>query len=375
MANVTGTEITVQLDIPNKEIIVTDVTDYAGQSINVAWIRGILNVYIDGNLVYAGTGAPDDIDGNVDPSMVNQNTITLPLDPATDDHPQGVLKKGTYTVEYLGTCDDGVNPATPFFISRSVTISTDSPVVAINLAQNCGAGTLTSDDATVYTVSGVSIAILGRTHTLYWPPVTGFADIVTPNAQNVATNIYTGTWTSEVISSIDITYNTVFSALDTISGHKEFEVNCDDAICTIMCCIKKALEQMNDNCGNLAARQEIYNKVVQPLMLHLMNFIFLERCGKTDEAAVVLDKIKVLIGCEGDCCDESTSTSVPVIPSVGNITVVNNTDGNLGRYIEYRWRYDYIHSQLSTSCCGLHKQLFQYASSNRSRKYIFLRIG
>lgn len=130
-----------------KEFIVSDLTDYASQSVAEADANGVLKIVDpDGLLVYENTNfASPDID--VDAKRVTTVSLPIPLD--SSDKP----KSGLYTFIY--TVKDN-NDSTEVASQKTFDFQYVAPTVDISITADCLTPQLKSVDTTGYTFDGVT---------------------------------------------------------------------------------------------------------------------------------------------------------------------------------------------------------------------------
>lgn len=104
----------------------------------------------------------------------------------------------------------------------------DTPVSDIDMEFSCDKSELTSTDNTDYGTNTIT-----RTHTLKYPRdlASPPADIVTPLQQIKINPIYTNNWTSTISTDMDTIEDGLY-ILDTVTGTKNINVECDDDICS-----------------------------------------------------------------------------------------------------------------------------------------------
>ncbi len=319
---------TFQLELsPNKELLITDLTDYAGQSVTAA--SGAI-------LVTTPTGS------------TIANTITDPLTTTTNDTPivlptlpDGTVVPGNYSVQY--TVTESAPDSEVVVLTRDFDFTYISPTIAIELTADCVKPELSSQDSTAYTVGGVLPTIV-RDHKVFYPASLELTELQSTGVLITTSTFYTEQHQSKITS--DLTYNISANYIitDQIVGPETLDVSCDARVCDIYCCLKAEY-------GRYVAARGV-NKVLEAQ--HLDNFIQMNvyasaigtaiRCGETSKVDEYTAEILRIGNCEPGCgCVDGEPVPVVGLAGVsgGNIvvdsggspvTVTSNTVGSTTTY-------------------------------------------
>lgn len=306
--------IKVTFDRTTGFIVVEDITDYIGLSIDPADVFGYLKItYNVGagdvqiyNNLYGGT--PD----ITSPTFINATDIAFPLDSSGNPLP------ASYTVLYQMWNDD---PLLEYDFQKSFSYEYNfvDPEVCLSSSVNCATSVLTSTDVTNYdSPQYATRQSLSRTHTLYPPPTSGGFETSNSLASLSVSPIYTGTYTAEIISEVTYLQGDGLYITLELSGTKEIVVTCDTNLSKILCCIATIDETYNSYlCKDPVKAQNYADRVVIPVWRYLVLFLAATTAGNQNKAAAAYANILEYSGCEDcGCGDEITL----VTPSVGGAT-------------------------------------------------------
>lgn len=312
---------TIAFDLSAKTLSLQDTTDYAGQSLTIADYRGTIRASLltaAGSTVFydnlGDTGAPDVVPNT---SRYNTTTINLPADA------DGNILGGKYTVTY-GLSNIALD--TYFQQVNDYVYQNPAVTVCLQTTVDCDASQITSKDVTDY---GPYVLSITRVHKLYAPPASGLGTFTGTLASLTVNGIYTTTWTAELVSTVTYANPDGSTTVSTFSGVKEFQVECDSDLCTILCCldnIKKTYDRLV--CVNPTQAANFRATIYDPVNENAIYFMMAQGCGNTTKAATYRTAIESISGCGKDCGCGTTDTPIPVIPSsnVGSITVVDSPD-------------------------------------------------
>jgi hypothetical protein len=329
---------TFDLSQSTKVFLFTDYTNYAGQGVNPADCKCVLEITAPGGAVIYNNNNFSNPDINPSVSPLNIIQILVPLSA------NGLPAPGMYTFKMTTQVDDGVNPVYTVDSSYSFTYEYVSPVVSINQTVNCVSPLFTSTDLTVYTVNNV-IPTISRVHSIYFPiasglsTLTGSAQVLTRGANQFAN----GTQTTQITTSLNYAMDSNVNIFDTVTGTLEIQVNCE-WICKITCCLKALNNRMeSQRCSNYPAflqTKDIFTQVMSKVTL-IMQLI---SCGEEAEVSSIITQIQELANCTDDCCGKDTpslvgglnggtSAAISVVQSGGSpVTVTDVTVGDTTTY-------------------------------------------
>jgi len=309
----------------------TDTTPYSDEGIALSDVAGIFKIEGPAGLIYENTDFGDpDIVGNV--SLVF-DTVAIPND--VDGNPVIGIYTITYQVRISGGAQPGDYSTDPIeyeFCSDYV-----KPTVALTLEADCDCATVTSTDVTSYAIKGVTPTIT-RVHKLFYPANLEFTNLTGSGVILQATypNVYTGTYTGKITSTIRYTFSDGLMVQWIITGSDEIQNDCTLSQCTIYCGMKSLtnLFYQYESVGNFGQAKVVFDQLMQINIL-MANWINARECGKPADAAVWIAKIMEVGSFDENCgCNDNTSAPIQVIPfcggSGGGNTIVVAGDGSFG---------------------------------------------
>ena len=379
----TDFNISFDLSVTNPEFVLTDVTDYASQSVALSDIIGKLKVTAPSGVVYNGTS---DVDGNV--SRINGTTILVPL--LSDGTPE----VGLYTFEYTATASsvsvskvktfqysyvkptetneatsdclspeltgkdttnylvNAITPSDRFSISavsivdntfsiageKSAFVVQGNTFSVINSTGNDGDYTVTgveydkATDTTVISVASVTDAtvdgtLVTRKTTLFYPSVLQLNPLVGYEKSISTNSFYSQTHEFLFNTKGYWDYGNGIKIVDSFSSTKEIDVECDVRLCDIFCCVNATFnEYMKYKCVNKTLADialERYTIVTS----HLASLRTAFECGDSAAVDSLTTQIKEVAQCNDDCsCTDGDPT--PITGLGGSGTVVVQSGGN-----------------------------------------------
>lgn len=379
----TDFNISFDLSVTNPEFVLTDVTDYASQSVALSDIIGKLKVTAPSGVVYNGTS---DVDGNV--SRINGTTILVPL--LSDGTPE----VGLYTFEYTATASsvsvskvktfqysyvkptetneatsdclspeltgkdttnylvNAITPSDRFSISavsivdntfsiageKSAFVVQGNTFSVINSTGNNGDYTVTgveydkATDNTVISVASVTDAtvdgtLVTRKTTLFYPSVLQLNPLVGYEKSISTNSFYSQTHEFLFNTKGYWDYGNGIKIVDSFSSTKEIDVECDVRLCDIFCCVNATFnEYMKYKCVNKTLADialERYTIVTS----HLASLRTAFECGDSAAVDSLTTQIKEVAQCNDDCsCSDGDPT--PITGLGGSGTVVVQSGGN-----------------------------------------------
>lgn len=379
----TDFNISFDLSVTNPEFVLTDVTDYASQSVALSDIIGKLKVTAPSGVVYNGTS---DVDGNV--SRINGTTILVPL--LSDGTPE----VGLYTFEYTATASsvsvskvktfqysyvkptetneatsdclspeltgkdttnylvNAITPSDRFNISavsivdntfsiageKSAFVVQGDTFSVINSTGNNGDYTVTgveydkATDNTVISVASVTDAtvdgtLVTRKTTLFYPSVLQLNPLVGYEKSISTNSFYSQTHEFLFNTKGYWDYGNGIKIVDSFSSTKEIDVECDVRLCDIFCCVNATFnEYMKYKCVNKTLADialERYTIVTS----HLASLRTAFECGDSAAVDSLTTQIKEVAQCNDDCsCTDGDPT--PITGLGGSGTVVVQSGGN-----------------------------------------------
>lgn len=306
-------------DVVNHKITVTDITNYAGQSVALSAVTGAVSIEDPNGNSYSGSIDQD----------VSLSTTAITIVPISG----GSFVPGTYSIVYVVTVT-----ATSDTVTKTLTFEYDfnSPTVSLELTVNCIQPLLTSTDTTNYTVDGINPTIT-RAHKIEYPQTTGHADITGTGAVLETDVMYTQAnqplqHSSTLVSTLLYNFGNGFFISDVISGNAYADVTCDNSLCEAYCCLKSQYTRwQNAKCENSKLAETYKNEFIlmRSIADQLRNAL---ECGKEDDVSGYLTELKRIGNCTGDCgCSGDEPELVTGLGGGGSTTqqnyfVVGTTD-------------------------------------------------
>ncbi len=316
---ITSTSFTTKfsLNTSPKKFVLTDITNIAGPGIPSSGVREIFTIVDpDGNTIYNNTdySAPDILRSS---GATNLITISLPL------NADGTVVAGSYTITQNTQIIDGSNPTYYLTKTNSYTYDYTVPEVSITQIIDCLSPLFTSVDATNYTVTGVAPSSMTRTHTLDYPygsagqgsPIVGSAATITTST------FYSGTQTTVISTVATYIFGDGLIVADTIAGSKEILVDCS-FVCSINCCLKSLYNNVENYRGTNQRLFEDYSALFNEVMSIVTLCLVSIDCGKANDVAGYLNKIKTIANCQDDCtCSDGTPQLITGLGNGSGVTV------------------------------------------------------
>ena len=261
-------------------------------------------------------------------------TKSLPLDA------DGNVKTGLYTVSAIykvGT--------TIVTITKTHNLQYVSPVVSIDITDNCRTSQLISTDATEYDVNiggvEVSPAYFSRTHKITKPDGSGANDpgtvTDTGNAPTrtiggggtAQTDLWTRVWQTNIATTLMYniedwgTYHWV-QVTDVVTGYDFRDVECTDLPCVLRRCWENLVTRWDNaksngsrNVGDLEYKKNLGDSL-------WIEFYNRERCGV--DTTPICNQLKELLASEDCSCDNNADDSSTRVVAYGGGTTSGGTN-------------------------------------------------
>lgn len=317
----------------------TDLTDYTDNSVVFADVKGAIKIQYGGFTYYdnlANVVVDPDIDcsdaGQVNGNATRANTKPIPIALPTDAN--GNIVNGQYTFTY--TVTDGVD-----IVSNTVVIDT-----TFELPQGKLTGTVdltpTSPDITVidntnYVVRNITPAAATPEITLYYPGDAGASPTVVSASLLKVVIFYTGqqiaklsapkTWdyTSKIVSQSftslsggDSVGTFFFEIQDTVTARIEIDVELNNSICSLFCCLTKFAEKLEAAKGRPTEYARLLD-IAGTVAFYYQSISAAYDCSKTENVNQWAEDIRALVGCSDDCaCDGDEPVQISPITGAGD---------------------------------------------------------
>ena len=331
MATITFSSV-FQLALSPKQLLVNDLSDYAGQGISTSDVNGCIKlVSPSGITIYDNIGSPTvgnfsnadaDIRNSVASNNLGRTVIALPIDTDT-----GYPELGDYEVTYQVYNSD----TEEFYDAETKTYTNEYVAIEGSILQtaDCVSPQFVSRDTTDYRVNGVTPSIDG-THTLIYPATEGVVNAPTVVAITGANTVITrgldqffqGVQTTNITVALTYVFGDGLVIVDNIVTYQNFTVDCVD-LCGIICCVKKLRTKVITACCN-----ETEFKLYWTAMALITDIQLNVTCGTSAGISAAITYLKTFLNCEDGCNDCGTAGSP--IHGIGSIlnNVVVDTDGS-----------------------------------------------
>jgi hypothetical protein len=280
---------------------------------------------IEGVIRVSDTTTPAPYTGTVTIVHPDGFVSTLPIEDGespstairTDSN--GNYLKGDYSFTYVN--DAGVDE------SLVIDFCYVKPTIEVECTVDYICSKLTSRDVTDYTQVGVPLAntTVVRTHTVAYPNATELANIVS-SAQNVVVNpIYSGVFTTIISSDVEWVFDN-YSIVDTVKGSKDCDVDEDNRLCTVLCCMKESYKRwQNAKCLNAKRAGEYEAAFRDTASIATLAYLSLS-CGSANDVAGYVEAAKAASGCS-DCDCEGSGAGTLIVALCGD-TSVSGVEGS-----------------------------------------------
>lgn len=382
----TSTDFNISFDLSSStpKFVLTDITDYSGQSIAETDVTGKIKITAPSGVVYDGTS-----DVDVDVSRINSTTILVPL------LSSGTPEVGLYTFEYTATASsvsvskvktfqysyvkptatnqatsdclspelkgsdttnylvNAITPSDRFVISgvstsnntfslageKSAFVSVGDTFSVINSTGNNGDYTVTgvaytSSDTTVITVASVTDAtvdgtLVTRKTTLFYPSVLQLSPLVGYEKTISTNSFYSQTHEFLFTTKGYWDYGNGIKIVDSFSSTKEIDVDCDVRLCDIFCCVNATFnEYLKYKCVNKTLADIALERYTIATS-HLAALRTAFECGDSAAVDSLTTQIKEVAQCNDDCsCSDGDPTPITGLGGSGNV-VVNAANSNI----------------------------------------------
>lgn len=218
-----------------------------------------------------------------------------------------------------------------------------TPTVEIEATVDCDCSKITSRDLTNYNItacgSTISPTSIARVHTVSAPngqngqPVA--APTITSLMSAVVTPIWTGVWTSTVITQLTYTLPSGLLVNMEVAGQDSYEASCAEGLCCVFQCMANLRNTYESFLTTNPTRAQEYFTKLFSMTTAWMLYSAASNCGDFANKKKYLNEIiDIAKSYNCDCCGESDKFPVEIIPVCGAVsggngnTVVVDTCGN-----------------------------------------------
>lgn len=245
---------------------------------------------------------------------------TMPFSVAYPQTSAGTILNGDYLVEVIVK---ELGDVTTHSFSKSFNVCPEAVATGKIVHQvDCTLGTLTSTDKTEYPTS----TSLNRTHTIYVPEVAitknpGAVDTVGSTSTIIATPIYVGTYTLEVITEYTIDEGDGLFTVNVVRYSKEVYVSCSAELCEAYCCLKKFAERIYSRLGKIARMSPKDQEILAIANMYYTLAANAEKCGDDEALADYISKLYAIIGATPGACECLNCDSLEEGDKISELTV------------------------------------------------------
>lgn len=333
----------------NGKLVITDQTDWAAMGVTLG--TDGCDLYIKVVLQNDTTQVLyDNLNGTV-PDIVPYTSTTCVADIDIPVDSDGKTLWGDYIIYVRAE----ISAATEYELSATFTYGyqLSEPVMCLTHQVNCVAATVTSRDETDY---GQYLTTITRDHKIYPPPAKGSPKSGTQPVLifngGPDGDMWTGTWTQEVISTVLFTLPSGATVSVTIEGTREFSVECDSNLCLIQCCLKKLVARWDRATkSNPKSASEIFTYELYPAQTYIIQFFLARDCGNAELMDTYMALIKEKSGCTGNCgCSADEPRIItPITGNGGGDVIVDSPDGSITVTPETVGTTTYYHIAISNA--------------------------
>lgn len=186
-------------------------------------------------------------------------------------------------------------------------------------------------DITNYTVLTVTPS-LARTFTLNYPPtvVPTPAPVVVTSAVVSTTQVYSPATYGAVLSTI-ATWNMGggFYIIGTITAVESIDVNIDNNLCSLQCCLREGIERLNTlECGGYIAEANTARRQLTLAIGYYLGVQGAIYCGSQAKIDEYTAKFKKALNCNDECTCNDGDAPTLVTPVIGSGTTYTFTSSD-----------------------------------------------
>ena len=337
----------ITFDVVNKTITFLDLVQIGYNS--YADFKGIVRITNpNGTIIYQGAGydltAPTWDSPDTNGTTPTWTFAAVDLDTTSD----GLIVQGEYTIDYLATLTNG---STFVHVTKTFNFDYISPVVSIDLSDNCRTSQLFSNDITDYTVkcSGTEFEPISfsRAHTIEKPlgssanapgtvPTTDITDTERTIGGGVtdATRLWTRVWQTEIATTLQ--YNVATWGIytwvvinDVVTGSDNIDVRCDNEYCCLRLCVENAIALMNSSLsGSLGYSADLMKTKVIQILAEWVKYEMAERCGA--DTNIYITNLKKYLSAIDCTCNENPDDASHVVYAIGTALGSGGSGGSGG---------------------------------------------
>lgn len=218
-----------------------------------------------------------------------------------------------------------------------------TPTVEIEATVDCDCSRITSRDLTNYNItacgSTISPTTISRVHTVSAPNGQDGQPVVSPTVTSLmsatVSPIWTGVWTSSVVTELTYTLPTGLLVNMEVAGQDSYEASCAEGLCCVFQCMANLRNTYESFLTTNPTRAQEYFTKLFSMTTAWMLYSAASNCGDlTNKRKYLNEIIEIAKSYDCDCCGESDKFPVEIIPVCGAVsggsgnTVVVDTCGN-----------------------------------------------
>ena len=307
-------KINAVINFNDNTLTLTKGTDMSAGESNILWV-----IDPSGDTLYKNDGYDTSVFSS--PDLTGSGSLSVEIELSEDD--LGAIVQGTYTIYGRSLLGEKVSAYT-----YTVIYCVELPEIDIEIDYDCYTSSLTSTDATDYTLlctccnAEVEPSSTVLQHTVSYPTTMEEPedDIVETTSVVTVTPIWTKRWVSKIESflryempAVCYTGSIYYEVQGTVDGIRYKDVLCDDCLCEMYACIKKLYDSYMIEIGRNPALAEKYESWLIRLNSLYMLYNIARNCGDETEFASLCALIKAVINLSGcTCCEEDATNDYSV---------------------------------------------------------------
>ena len=301
------------LDTPsvsNPSLQIKDETDYVGQGLPLAQIKGVLTVRYGSIVIYSNAVyASPDVNPSV--SLFSAQLDVLPLDS------NGKVINATYEFVY----SIQVNLATIYTKTFSYAYCDSGMKGAVCATSSCFTSQLTAKDQSVYVQEGIQSSV--RSLKVQYPRTSSGTPVAAPvtttnESLTIGPDIWTGNYTIS-LSTIIVYLKNGLSIQETIIAYIDHPVKCYTNMCSILACVSSLNAKYFESQQNGSSRSAELQIQCFTVSLLLGQYNLALLCKDVDKLTKISTELanylELKTGCSCGCddCGDGQNSGEPTI--------------------------------------------------------------
>lgn len=324
-----GIAVPVPPNIYANYIAVDDISDWSSILAGGETIKTLYHIQTQVNTTVYKSAGYDTNDFSNPEYPTNDPLAQKQLPTAASGDPvEGVYKINVKIQYFNGTTNTVIEKT----VSSQPLCLDDAPTVSLSPSYSCKDATFTSQDATSYGNSKYTLQSVVRSHIVYPPDISGQSSTTVDSPTNTVGSLWTN-----VNYEIKLTSTVTYKKDDNyfifvVSGTKDHDVVCDDALCTLYCLLKKVRDEYYSWLGKNPTQERLWKERRDSGTHEYFMAVQARLCGKDESAHVT--KFYTVTNLDPDCdcgCGDGSSGSptepAPVVAAVSGTPGDDGEDG------------------------------------------------